>query len=105
MAGNLKRDAETYAEWQIDYLKVRSLCLRAKQFTISGRALALLADILQKAALQVDGCYADTEEFAEAYSLLEKFLNSTGRPITYSCSWPAYLPDPVRTGFQVLNIA
>ena len=50
---------------------------------------------------QVDGCYADTEDFSKLYPLLGKYLNETGRKIIYSCSWPAYLPDPVATSFQV----
>lgn len=70
MAGSLQLDAETYAEWGVDYLKV-------------------------------DGCYADPKQYAEQYPLLGKFLNQTGRAITYSCSWPAYLPDPTQTAFQV----
>ena len=50
---------------------------------------------------QVDGCYADPKQYAEQYPLLGKYLNQTGRAITYSCSWPAYLPDPTKTKFQV----
>lgn len=50
--------------------------------------------------MQVDGCYADTDSYNETYPELGDALNATGRPIVYSCSWPAYLPDPVQTGFQ-----
>ena len=50
---------------------------------------------------QVDGCYADPKQYAEQYPLLGKYLNKPGRAITYSCSWPAYLPDPTKTKFQV----
>ncbi|CAL8467558.1 g7096 [Coccomyxa elongata] len=70
MAGHLGRDAQTYADWGVDYLKV-------------------------------DGCYADPDSYNKTYPALGAALNATGRPIVYSCSWPAYLPDPVQTGFQI----
>ncbi|EER01766.1 alpha-galactosidase/alpha-n-acetylgalactosaminidase, putative [Perkinsus marinus ATCC 50983] len=44
-------------------------------------------------SLKVDGCYADTSTFEETYPQLGRLLNATGRPILYSCSWPAYLAD------------
>lgn len=37
-----------------------------------------------------DGCYSSPTEQAEGYPLMSKALNATGRPIGYSCSWPAY---------------
>lgn len=44
--------------------------------------------------VQVDGCYADSSTFNVTYPQLGAALNATGRPIIYSCSWPAYLPHP-----------
>lgn len=52
-------DAQTFASWGIDYLKV-------------------------------DGCNANTSEYERTYPALGHSLNKTGRPIVYSCSWPAY---------------
>ena len=43
--------------------------------------------------LKVDGCYQDPSMMVDTYPALSKYLNETGRPIIYSCSWPAYL-DP-----------
>ncbi|XP_072723999.1 alpha-N-acetylgalactosaminidase isoform X2 [Ciconia boyciana] len=40
--------------------------------------------------LKLDGCYSSREEQAEGYPEMARALNSTGRPIVYSCSWPAY---------------
>lgn len=37
-----------------------------------------------------DGCYSNATEQAEGYPFMSKALNATGRPIAYSCSWPAY---------------
>ena len=54
------------------------------------------------ALCQVDGCYADAKDFSHLYPLLGRYLNQTGRPMTFSCSWPAYLPDPVATGIEVM---
>lgn len=51
--------------------------------------------------VKVDGCWASADTYADDYSAFARYLNHTGRPIVYSCSWPAYLPDPVQTGYQV----
>ncbi|XP_014775432.1 alpha-N-acetylgalactosaminidase [Octopus bimaculoides] len=59
----LNIDAETFAEWEVDFLKL-------------------------------DGCYANTNDMPFGYPLMEFFLNLTGRPILYSCSWPAYVSKP-----------
>ncbi|XP_076446682.1 alpha-N-acetylgalactosaminidase-like [Babylonia areolata] len=56
----LEEDAQTFADWGIDSLKL-------------------------------DGCYSTTDDFAEGYPIMGFFLNKTGRPILYSCSWPAYI--------------
>ncbi|VDM64157.1 unnamed protein product [Angiostrongylus costaricensis] len=60
--GHLKVDAETFAQWEVDYLKL-------------------------------DGCNVDTALMRQGYPSMERELNLTGRPIVYSCSWPAYLID------------
>jgi len=52
-------DAQTFAEWGVDSLKL-------------------------------DGCYLDTNKMTDVYPLMTAALNKTGRPILYSCSWPAY---------------
>jgi len=57
--GHLEEDAQTIADWGVDYIKV-------------------------------DGCYADPDTMDEGYPDLGRYLNATGRPIVYSCSWPAY---------------
>ena len=41
-------------------------------------------------SLKFDGCYSNDSSRAEGYPLMGKALNKTGRPIMYSCSWPAY---------------
>ena len=38
----------------------------------------------------MDGCNADRDEMPEGYMNVSKYLNATGRPIVFSCSWPAY---------------
>jgi len=40
--------------------------------------------------VKLDGCYADPATMDEGYPKMGKFLNSTGRPMVYSCSWPDY---------------
>ncbi|KAF7694179.1 alpha-N-acetylgalactosaminidase [Silurus meridionalis] len=40
--------------------------------------------------LKLDGCYSNATDQEQGYPLMSKALNATGRPIGYSCSWPAY---------------
>ncbi|CAK6962183.1 alpha-N-acetylgalactosaminidase-like [Scomber scombrus] len=40
--------------------------------------------------LKFDGCYSNATEQEQGYPRMSKALNATGRPIGYSCSWPAY---------------
>lgn len=60
--GYIQLDAQTFADWDVDYLKL-------------------------------DGCNVDTRMMPVGYPQMERALNATGRPIAYSCSWPAYLID------------
>lgn len=41
--------------------------------------------------LKLDGCYTDIKDMDDGYPDMQGFLNRTGRPILYSCSWPAYI--------------
>jgi hypothetical protein len=41
--------------------------------------------------LKLDGCYASAEIYETGYPNMTKALNATGRPIIFSCSWPAYI--------------
>ena len=40
--------------------------------------------------LKLDGCYAKPSVMDKGYPKFTKALNATGRPIVFSCSWPAY---------------
>ncbi|XP_077172239.1 alpha-N-acetylgalactosaminidase-like [Paroedura picta] len=59
MLDTIQTDAETFAEWGVDMLKL-------------------------------DGCFSSPSEKAAGYPKMSAALNKTGRPIVYSCSWPAY---------------
>ncbi|CAB0005315.1 unnamed protein product [Nesidiocoris tenuis] len=53
--------------------------------------------------IKVDGCYFYGNDYSKGYELLQKTLNSTGRPIVYSCSYPAYEDESsIPTDFQLL---
>lgn len=41
--------------------------------------------------VKLDGCYTNLEDMAYGYPIMEFYLNRTGRPMLYSCSWPAYV--------------
>ncbi len=59
MSGHYLLDAQTFAEWGVDYVKI-------------------------------DGCYYDPEDSQKLFQEFGSALNSTGRPIVYSCEWPYY---------------
>ena len=46
--------------------------------------------------LQVDGC-GNTSYYDQGYRTMGQALESSGRSIVYSCSWPAYLGDDETT--------
>jgi len=41
--------------------------------------------------LKFDGCYESTSVMNVSYPAMSTYLNFTGRPIMYLCSWPAYV--------------
>ncbi|XP_031765772.2 alpha-N-acetylgalactosaminidase-like [Galleria mellonella] len=47
--------------------------------------------------LKLDGCYIEPKDMETVYTKFGNMLNKTGRPIVYSCSWPAY-QEFVKTG-------
>ncbi|XP_034476454.1 alpha-N-acetylgalactosaminidase [Drosophila innubila] len=40
--------------------------------------------------VKLDGCFANISDMATGYPEFGRLLNATGRPMVYSCSWPAY---------------
>jgi len=41
--------------------------------------------------VKVDGCYSCNSLMDEGYGAMGAYMNATGRPMLYSCSWPAYI--------------
>uniref|UniRef100_A0A8D1NRP2 Alpha-galactosidase n=1 Tax=Sus scrofa TaxID=9823 RepID=A0A8D1NRP2_PIG len=53
--------------------------------------------------LKLDGCFSTHKERAEGYPKMAAALNATGRPIAFSCSWPAYEGGlPPRVNYSLL---
>ncbi|CAH2089716.1 unnamed protein product [Euphydryas editha] len=44
--------------------------------------------------IKLDGCYVDTGKMDDGYPYFGKLMNESGRPMVYSCSWPAYQNKP-----------
>jgi len=40
--------------------------------------------------VKLDGCYSNPQEMQDIYTEYGMYLNQTGRPMVYSCSYPAY---------------
>ncbi|CAL8248118.1 unnamed protein product [Lota lota] len=54
--------------------------------------------------LKFDGCNSNAIEQLIGYPLMSKALNATGRPIAYSCSWPAYIGGlPPNVNYSLLG--
>ncbi|XP_012880386.1 PREDICTED: alpha-N-acetylgalactosaminidase [Dipodomys ordii] len=54
--------------------------------------------------LKLDGCFSTSQERAEGYPKMAAALNATGRPIAFSCSWPAYEGGlPPRVDYELLT--
>eukprot|EP01111_Echinosteliopsis_oligospora_P011322 TRINITY_DN3711_c0_g1_i1.p1 TRINITY_DN3711_c0_g1~~TRINITY_DN3711_c0_g1_i1.p1 ORF type:complete len:408 (-),score=106.69 TRINITY_DN3711_c0_g1_i1:33-1235(-) len=43
--------------------------------------------------LKLDGCYSDPSDMKYLYTLMSESLFEAGRPVVFSCSWPAYAFD------------
>nr|XP_021522821.1 alpha-N-acetylgalactosaminidase [Aotus nancymaae]XP_021522822.1 alpha-N-acetylgalactosaminidase [Aotus nancymaae] len=53
--------------------------------------------------LKLDGCFSTDKERALGYPKMAAALNATGRPIVFSCSWPAYEGGlPPRVNYSLL---
>jgi len=44
--------------------------------------------------VKLDGCYVEATSMDKGYPEFGRLLNATGRPMVYSCSWPAYQENP-----------
>jgi len=40
--------------------------------------------------LKLDGCNSNVSDMKTGYPEMTQYLNKTGRPIVFSCSWPDY---------------
>jgi len=40
--------------------------------------------------VKLDGCYSEPEDMDDGYPEFGSYMNATGRPMVYSCSWPVY---------------
>lgn len=81
-----EKDAQTYADWGVDYLKVSLFDIREVKRTSQG-SLTSATDC------QYDNCYNENLPYPERYTLMRDALNKTGRPIFYSiCEWGVYSP-------------
>lgn len=53
--------------------------------------------------VKLDGCYSDYHTMEQGYAEFGDLLNKTGRPMVYSCSWPAYEePFGIRPNYEAL---
>ncbi|XP_069087268.1 alpha-N-acetylgalactosaminidase isoform X3 [Pleurodeles waltl] len=54
--------------------------------------------------VKLDGCHSTAREQYEGYSRMSRALLGTGRPIAFSCSWPAYRGGlPPKVDYKLLG--
>lgn len=104
--GTLVADRQRFPhgiKWLADYMHARGLKLGIYEdfgtFTCGGYPGSKF--YLEKDAntfaswdidmVKLDGCYTDLSDMDYGYPAMSFFLNQTGRPMLFSCSWPAYL--------------
>ena len=70
----------------------RSLCHLFLYRILQSRLLIFLQTFAEWGVdyLKLDGCYANPRKMDKGYPKFSRALNKTGRPIMFSCSWPAY---------------
>lgn len=72
--GHEVQDANTFAKWGVDYLKL-DRCSTPHNNTV----------------------------FKERYTMMGKALNATGRPIVYSCSWPVGMNETAKPWADIIG--
>jgi alpha-N-acetylgalactosaminidase len=77
-------DAQTFADWGVE-------CVNLPAY-LSSRCLLLRLSFLPwcRSYMKVDGCGPPTY-YDHGYKAMGAALEASGRPIEYSCSWPAYI--------------
>lgn len=52
--------------------------------------------------VKLDGCNANIKDMDHGYAEFGRYLNATGRPMVYSCSWPVYQEiNGIMVNFQI----
>ena len=77
--GHLETDANTFADWDVDYVKLDGK--KEKEFKF---VMIFMFSIF------LEGCYSLPTDMDRGYPDFGYYLNRTGRPMLYSCSWPVY---------------
>jgi len=54
-------------------------------------------------AFKMDGCYSNISDMDTGYPKMAQYLNNTGRPILFACSWPAYLQGRVPINYTLIS--
>ena len=78
--GHLQTDAETFASWGVDYVKLDGCYSEPKDMDTGYPEFGKY--------LRISVCIAVC--ISEVSASLGMYLNKTQRPMVYSCSWPAY---------------
>jgi alpha-N-acetylgalactosaminidase len=79
--GYEKMDVDTFASWDVDYLKLDGCFMDPTEFDTGNVKTPPFSQRVNPTRIFFD---------FSAYPAVTQHLNRTGRPIVFSCSWPAY---------------
>ena len=93
--GHLETDANTFAEWDVDYVKLDGKLKDSSRpkklfdvfFFYANSSFFLTVPFY---LLFFKGCYSLPTDMDRGYPEFGYYLNRTGRPMLYACSWPVY---------------
>lgn len=93
--GYLQLDAQTFAEWDVDYVKLDGCYAHPSEMDrgIQSNPHRIMCSIFDRLTLPFYFSIRPT-----GYPEFGYHLNRTGRPMIYSCSWPVY---QIYAGMQV----
>lgn len=90
MVGYFKLDAETFADWGVDFIKIDG-CYADVELMVNGKRATPAWAKCSTFTLQLHLTVLITfPPKPTDYIKFGEYMNRTGRPILYSCSWPAY---------------
>lgn len=96
---HMEIDAKTFAEWEVDYVKLDGCAVDIQLMDEGIYFILYYISPFYYINFKMNYMY----NFS-GYPKFGRFLNRTGRPMLYSCSWPAYQQESGTEVFSIIFI-